>query len=539
MSAPIDPQLAAFITQAVREAFDETQRRQRKYYSNTNDNEPYNSRPISGGFGSRTNLRQPTGFGGFGSQSSQPSHSSGLPSGLGGFGSRTNLHQPSQPTGFGGFGSQPSQPSHPSGLGGFGSQPTGLGGFGSQPSQPSYPSGLGGFGSQPSQPTGFGAMPSLQPQTNFSKAGVRPTWDEITKGGNTQTPCADTTSTTKKVVINDGQTKTSDVFHPSATSMYAFAKPTTSTTTTTTTTSNAVVDSGFGLCIPNQNKQNQFVFISDKSINNQSVLDNVVASQTILNKNLKPATTNHVSNPLVCPQFASSGGFGTCPQSASSGGFGAPRKQPPNYPPPVYSNPPELILDSTSESEGEDEKKQKTNSSEKKKGLMEEFDAQVPDAITNILSDLLGVNMTEELTSLANELSGISEGATNKPSTTTNSQETSHFEPTATTSAREFREAYKALKKYLSNDEICLDTNVIYIILNYLQNMLFERLFDANILPRPKFGCPKKVNHEVHTKVVKAICVELSVSNRFAALEDMIKNMQFSELMNFKQNMDL
>ena len=493
MSAPIDPQLAAFITQAVREAFDETQRRQRKYYSNTYDNEPYNSRPISGGFGSRTNLRQPTGFGGFGSQPSQPSQ----PSGLGGFGSRTNLHKPSQPN---------------------------------------QPTGFGGFGSQPSQPCVFGAMPSLQPQTNFGKAGVRPTWDEITKGGNTQTPGADTTSTTKKVVINDGQTKTSDVFHPS-TSMYAFAQP----TTTTTTTSNAVVDSGFGSCIPNQNKQNQFVLISDKSINNQSVLDNVVASQTILNKNLKPATTNHVSNTLVCPQSASSGGFGACPQSASSGGFGAPRKQPPSYPPPVYSNPPELILDSTSESEGEDEKKQKTNSSEKKNSLMEEFDAQVPDAITNILSDLLGVNMTEELTSLANELSGISEGATNKPSTTTNSQETPHADPGSTTSAREFREAYEALKKHLSNDEICLDTSVIYIILDYLQNMLFERLDDANIpyYIGPKFGCPKKVNHEVHTKIVKAICAELSVSNRFAALEDMIKNMQFSELMNFKQTFGL
>ena len=61
--------------------------------------------------------------------------------------------------------------------------------------------------------------------------------------------------------------------------------------------------------------------------------------------------------------------------------------------------------------------------------------------------------------------------------------------------------------------------------------MLSTRLTDMSILTEVQMKSNR--NPEMHTRVVKAICRELSINNRIDDLEDMIKNMPVNELKKF------
>jgi hypothetical protein len=210
----------------------------------------------------------------------------------------------------------------------------------------------------------------------------------------------------------------------------------------------------------------------------------------------------------------------------------------PNYPPPVYSDLPELVSDSESNGDKDEHpnpaKSNKQQTPNKNKGMSDQFNTTATalgqeftdsETINGILTDMLGADMTGELENLADELVGTS-GVTEP-------NEPKQAQPTAT--ARELCIAYKALRKY-ANDVIKLNLYVDAVIFRYLQDMLRERLFDANILRRTTLlGNEKNFNQDTHKGVVKAICAELSISNKFSAIEDMIKNMPYSELMRFQK----
>lgn len=290
-------------------------------------------------------------------------------------------------------------------------------------------------------------------------------------------------------------------------SRYSFARPQTqsmaaSTVSTPPTTSNSVTNSVFD--IPNKNDSFNLIFGADN----------------ILKQN-KGMRTNEYNE------------YNTSATQKS-------RPLQPNYPPPVYSGSsdmPELISDSDEEEETKDnldaEKSRMAN-------LQKAFDAQVPDAITCILSSLLGVDMTKELEGLSNELLGTNKGgATNtetpkltKPATST--PDVKNPQPTPV-SYHVFNDAYRAFCKYLCY-ELKISPNVKGVIEEHLLNLVRDKFNDVNAYQSSYADYTKYTNYcqDTTTRVVKAICVELSCTHRLSALEDMIKNIAPEELHRFK-----
>ena len=270
-------------------------------------------------------------------------------------------------------------------------------------------------------------------------------------------------------------------------SRYVFAKPATSTTTN----SNVVVDS---CCdIPNKNDPFNIIF------------------QTF-GRGVKPNDTASAS--------------------------GKTRPAQPNYPPPVYPGSdndslPELISDS----EEDEPQSTRPNKNTSLADLQKAFDAQVPDAISGILSSLLGVDMNKELEGLADELLGTKtddeKPAENKPPQDEKSAEPPKKEYV---SRSMFSDAYLRFVPYLFN-ELAVSVNIKVLIDEYLTSLVMERMNEVN---KPfSTRDPYYTKYTIHwkessTRAVKAIATELSFSNRLAALEDMIKKMDSTELYKFK-----
>ena len=77
------------------------------------------------------------------------------------------------------------------------------------------------------------------------------------------------------------------------------------------------------------------------------------------------------------------------------------------------------------------------------------------------------------------------------------------------------------------------------MILGYLNKLVNKRLYETGLMyHQSAFAnwCKnnKKVDYELHNRIIKAICVELSVPNRVSAIEDMIVNMPLGELKYFE-----
>jgi hypothetical protein len=292
---------------------------------------------------------------------------------------------------------------------------------------------------------------------------------------------------TKKVRISDP---------PINESRYSFARPQTqsmvaSAVSTPPTTSNSVTNSVFD--IPNKNDSFNLIFGADNILKQ--------------NKGMQINEYNTSVTPKTRP-----------PQ--------------PNYPPPVYSGSsdmPELISDS------EDEEAPTSSLA----SLQKAFDAQVPETITNILSSLLGVD-TKELEGLADELLGT------KKSGVTNTEKSKLTKPTMVTPDVKnptpspvphsvFSNAYRAFVTYLFN-EVKVSPSVKIIIEEHLTNLVRDRFNDVNTSQSSYPYYTKYTNYwqDTTTRVVKAICIELSCSHRLSALEDMIKNIAIEDLHKFK-----
>jgi hypothetical protein len=308
----------------------------------------------------------------------------------------------------------------------------------------------------------------------------------------------------------DTNTKKVRISEPTVSeSRYSFARPQTqsmaaSTVSTPLTTSNSVVDSTYDSTfdIPNKNDSFNLIFGADNILKQ--------------NKNMRTNEYNTSATPKTRP-----------PQ--------------PNYPPPVYTGLnnelPELISDSDSEEEAP------TGSLS---NLQKAFDAKVPDAITGILSSLLGVDMTKELECLSNELLGTKKGvATNtekpklaKQATATQatpaSPDINNPSPTPVP-YRVFSDAYRAFVTYLFN-ELKISPSVKVVIEEHLLNLVRDKFNNVNTSQSSYPYYTKYTNHwqDTTTRVVKAICVELSCTHRLSALEDMIKNIAPEELHKFK-----
>lgn len=306
---------------------------------------------------------------------------------------------------------------------------------------------------------------------------------------------------TKKVRISDP---------PVTESRFAFGRQQPVGSTTPTTNSNVVVDS---CCdIPNKNHEFKLIFQNP-------------------GRGLKPNV------------------FGSA----------APKARPPqpNYPPPVYPRAdndslPELISDSGEEEEQPCNPKpnknaEKTNLAD----LQKAFDEQVPDDITGILSSLLGVDMTKELEGLADELLGTKKDTTSGNETPTSASAPKAKQPenrqpdvekTAEPPKKEyvshsmFSDAYRRFVSYLFN-EFGVSVNIKVLIDEYLTSLVMLQMNEVN---KPfSTRDPYYTKYTIHwkessTRAVKAIATELSFSNRLAALEDMIKKLDSTELYKFK-----
>jgi hypothetical protein len=318
-----------------------------------------------------------------------------------------------------------------------------------------------------------------------------------------------TSSSSDKVNTNPNTKKVRISNSPAAESRYAFGRQQSfSSTEPTTTNSNVVIDSSCD--IPNRNQEFKLIFQNP-------------------GRSLKP----------------------------NEFGLSEPKTRPaqPNYPPPVYPGSdvdslPELISDSEEE-EPEITKDNKKTKTPNLADLQEAFDAQVPDAITGILSSLLGVDMTNELEGLADELLGTKKKTTSSNETLTSASATKTKQPesqqpkveqTAEPPKKEFvsrtmfSDAYRRFVPYLFN-ELAVSVNVKLLIDEYLNSLVMQQMNEVN---KPfSTRDPYYTKYNIHwkessTRAVKAIATELSFSNRLAALEDMIKKMDAAELYKFK-----
>ena len=296
---------------------------------------------------------------------------------------------------------------------------------------------------------------------------------------------------------------------PVSESRYSFTMPQTqsmaaSTVSTPPTTSNSVANRAYD--IPNKNDSFNIIFGADNGVLKQ-------------NKNMQ---TN---------EYKVSAKTNTRPCQ-------------PNYPPPIYSGSselPELISDS----EGDVTKDNLDGEKTSLDNLQTAFDSQVPDAITGILSSLLGVDMTKELEGLADELLGGKKHTTSSTVNTTPAktptvhQADKKPEHIPTVPHRVFSDAYCAFVKYLFN-EVNVSPSVKQVIEEHLINLVRDRFNEVNTSQTSYPYYTKYTNHwqDTTTRVVKAICVELSCSHRLSALEDIIKNIAIEDLHKFKDFMN-
>jgi hypothetical protein len=207
----------------------------------------------------------------------------------------------------------------------------------------------------------------------------------------------------------------------------------------------------------------------------------------------------------------------------------------PSYPPPVYQGPPGLISDE----ETPDAEPPRSRTEDTTCLLSGLFNATLGqdytdrDSINGILTGLLVEDMTKELENIADDFKGTPEfepklmhSVSNPPfetnphsigasaTTTTASDKPTNQPPTIT--ARDVRDAISSLDASLASENVRRD--VRKIIIDYL----------VRLMHKPRFGHQfqdTNFNPETDARVAKAICAELSISNRLAAIEDMIKNL--------------
>ena len=306
-----------------------------------------------------------------------------------------------------------------------------------------------------------------------------------------------TTTNTKKVSITEP-----DTAHTCNQSRFEFARP--KTTTSTTNTSNSAASSEQPIIdIPNRDNHIKLIFGGDKNM--KSNLD------THTNKN-----TCFQAKPTQWPTQ-------------------------PSYPPPLYPGIPEVVLDTDLSSEYEqvptvfNGNQQNTTKKDGFSELQKTFDKQVPDAITGILSSLLGVDMKKELENIADELRGIhpSSGICDTAQHT-GKQNSAHpaenLGRKLTVSNTQFKEAYQAFAKYCEK-ELSVCDEVQEIFRQHFAAIIHNRIYNTNSYV---FSGHTQCANDTRKRVLKAIITELSISNRIDDLEDMIKNIPIDELTKIK-----